>query len=144
MQTTQNILTKLLKLSICAVLTLGATCLAQDKKADPTGKWMWTVPGRNGGPDRTNTVTLKLDGEKVTGKVTSPTRDGTRDTDIEEGKLKGDEVSFTVTSDFNGNKMSRKYSGTVTADSIKGKIEFERNGEPQKRDWEAKKVTDKK
>jgi hypothetical protein len=32
----------------------------------------------------------------------------------------------------------------VTADAIKGKIESERNGQPQSRDWEAKRVTEKK
>lgn len=34
--------------------------------------------------------------------------------------------------------MTTKYSGTVTADTIKGKAESERNGQPQSRDWEAK------
>jgi len=34
--------------------------------------------------------------------------------------------------------MVQNYTGKVTAESIKGKIEFERNGEKQSRDWEAK------
>jgi hypothetical protein len=40
--------------------------------------------------------------------------------------------------------MTSKYNGKVTADSIKGKTEFERNGETQSRDWEAKKSTETK
>jgi hypothetical protein len=42
-----------------------------------------------------------------------------------------------VTREFNGNKMVQNYTGKVSADTIKGKIEFERNGEKQSRDWEA-------
>ena len=66
-------------------------------------------------------------------------RDGgaARETEITEGKIKGNEVSFTVVREFNGNKMTSKYTGKVTADVIKGKMEFERNGETQSRDWEA-------
>ena len=86
---------------------------------------------------------LKLEGEKVTGTLTSPGRQGGTPTDtaIEAGKMAADEVSFTVTREFNGNKMVSKYSGKVTADSIKGKISFDRNGEAVSRDWEAKKDT---
>ena len=35
--------------------------------------------------------------------------------------------------------MVIKYSGKVSGDTITGKSESERNGEPQKRDWVAKK-----
>src|SRR4249920_3466076 len=97
---------------------------ADDKKSDPTGTWTWTTPGRNGGPDRKSTLKLKLDGEKLTGTVTSPGRQGGQATDtaIEDSKLKGDEISFKVTREFNGNKFIAKYNGKVGADSIKGKI----------------------
>ena len=86
------------------------------------------------------TLTLKADGEKLTGTLTSPGRQGGEPTktEISEGKVKADEVSFSVTREFNGNKMTSKYSGKVTADTIKGKTESERNGETQSRDWEAK------
>lgn len=40
--------------------------------------------------------------------------------------------------------MVQKYSGKLTADAIKGKIAFERNGEAQSRDWEAKREAAKK
>jgi hypothetical protein len=91
------------------------------------------------------TLKLKVDGEKLTGTLSSPGRDGqTTETKIAEGKVKGEEVSFTVTREFNGNKMVSKYNGKVSADAIKGKIESERNGTPQSRDWEAKRVTETK
>ena len=128
-----------------ALLALGAVAQAQEKKVDPTGKWTWTTPGRNGGPDRTSTLELKLQGEKLTGKMISPAR-GTqppRETEITDAKLKGEEISFTLVREFNGNKMTSKYTGKLSADSIKGKIEFERNGETQSRDWEAKREVKK-
>jgi hypothetical protein len=113
---------------------------AQDKKVDPTGTYIWTQAGRNGGPDRTNTLVLKLDGDKLTGKLSAPGRGGApaADVSITDGKLAGAAVSFSVVREFNGNSMTNQYSGTLTDGVIKGKIEMERNGQPQTRDWEAK------
>jgi hypothetical protein len=139
-----NNLTSIIKFGFCAILALGflAETKAQDKKVD--GTWAWTMPGRNGGPERKMTLKLKTEGDKVTGTLTSPGRDGaTTETKIEDAKLKGDEISFTVTREFNGNKMVSKYTGKV-GETIKGKIEFERNGETQSRDWEAKRATETK
>lgn len=92
------------------------------------------------------TLKLKAEGEKLTGKITSPGRQGGDPVEIEikDGKIKGDEVSFTVTREVNGNTFKSKYNGKVTADAIKGKMEFERNGETQSRDWEAKREAEKK
>lgn len=86
------------------------------------------------------TLKLKVDSEKLTGSLTSPGRQGGDPvkTEISDGKVKGDEISFSIMREFNGNKMTIKYSGKVTADTIKGKTESERNGQPQSRDWEAK------
>lgn len=129
-----------LKLSAVAVLALGLIPSARAADKDPSGTWTWTTPGRNGGPDRKSTLTLKADGEKLTGSVKTPGRQGNEvETPIEEGKVKNGEVSFTVTREFNGNKFVSKYSGKVEGDSIKGKIEFDRNGQTNTRDWEAKK-----
>jgi len=134
---------KLIKLTqtlLGGLLLLGSITLAQadDKKVDPSGSWQWTMPGRNGGPDRTNTLVLKLDGDKLTGKLAMPGRNGTtNETDIADAKLAGAQVSFTVVRAFNGNTMTNKYSGTVADGAIKGTIEFNRNGDAQTRDWEA-------
>jgi hypothetical protein len=145
MKSTQNALPSLIKVAACAILALGAVAQAQDKKADPTGTWTWSTPGRNGGPERKSTLKLKLEGEKVTGTLTAPGRGGeSSDVAISAGKLKGDEISFDVTREVNGNKFTAKYNGKISGDSIKGKIETERNGQTQSRDWEAKRGTEKK
>jgi len=125
-------------LGLCLLAT--ATAIAEDTKVDPTGKWTWTMPGRNGGPDRKSTLDLKVDGAKVTGKISSPGRDGqATETEIADGKLKDGELSFSVTREWNGNKMTAKYNGKVAAEKITGKISIDRNGEAMTRDWEAKK-----
>jgi hypothetical protein len=143
MQLKMNRLANLATFALCAIFTLGlvAEIKAQDKKADPTGTWTWTRPGRNGGPDRKITLQLKLQGDKLTGKVTSPGRNGeSQDTEIKDGKVKGDEVSFTVVREFNGNTMTSKYNGKVSDNTIKGKISMEGGNNSRTMDWEAKKA----
>ena len=115
------------------------------KKADPSGNWTWTTPGRNGGSDRKMSLKLKVEGDKVTGTLMTPGQGGEEmKSEIENGKIKGDEISFSVTREFNGNKRTMKYNGKVSGDAIKGKTEFERNGETQSRDWEAKRAPEAK
>jgi hypothetical protein len=142
----RTLLTSLLTTLTCTVLAWTTVAQAQEKKADPNGTWTWSMPGRDGAPARVTTLKLKAEGDKLTGTVSSPGRQGAepRQTAIENGKVKGDEISFGVTREFNGNKMTQKFNGKVSGDSIKGKIEFERNGETQSRDWEAKRATEKK
>ena len=61
MKTKPNVLTAVIKLTAGAALLLALAAQADetnttagttDKKSDPTGAWTWTVPARNGGPDR--------------------------------------------------------------------------------------------
>ena len=137
----------LAKVVTFALLVFGAVAQiqAEDKKVDPTGTWTWTTPGRNGGPDRKMTLKLKAEGDKVTGTLTAPGRQGqTSDTKIEEGKLKRDEISFNVSREVQGNTVIAKYNGKISGDTIKGKIETERGGNTNSRDWEAKREAEKK
>lgn len=136
---------KFIKTLVGAIFVTGLLIQAkadetQVKSVDPTGSYIWTMPGRNGGPDRTNTLVLKLDGDKLTGKIMSLRRNGqTNSIDIVDGKVTGTEVSFLVVRTYNDNTFTNKYAGTVSDTSIKGKSEFTRDGETQSRDWEAKK-----
>jgi hypothetical protein len=131
---------KFAKIMLGTILVLGATIQVQadDKKVDPTGTYQWVMPGRNGGPDRTNSLALKLEGDTLTGKLTSPGRGGhATETTINDAKLTGADVSFTVVRTFNDNTFTNTYTGTITNGTIKGKIEFVRDGETQSRDWKA-------
>jgi hypothetical protein len=139
-----NKYTSLSSLALSVLLALGFLAeagAAEAGKTDPSGTWSWVVKGRQG-RDRTVTAKFKVSGDKLTGTVSAPGRDGqTSDTDISDGKVKGDEISFSTVREVNGNKMTTKYSGKVSDDAIKGKMEFDRNGEPVSRDWEAKRGT---
>ena len=123
---------------MCLILALGVLARAEDKKTDPTGTWKWSFTTANG-QTREATLKLKLDGEKLTGTISG--RGG--ETAIAEAKLKGEDISFQVTREFNGNKVTTKYNGKISGDSIKGKMEFERDGQAQSRDWEAKRESAK-
>jgi len=129
----QRILAPLIQITVCLLLATAINTNAQDKKADPNGTWKWSQTGQNG-QARESTLKLKLEGDKLTGSMSG--RGG--DTAIEKAKIKEDEVSFSITREFNGNKFTAKYSGKLSGDSIKGKIETERNGQSRSRDWEAK------
>jgi hypothetical protein len=65
-----------------------------------------------------------------------------QETAIQEGKCKDCEVSFTVVRERNGQKMTSKFTGKLSVDTIKGKRESQRDGQTQSRDWEAKRVKD--
>jgi hypothetical protein len=102
-------------------------------KADPTGTWKWTFNAN--GQNRDVTLKLKLDGDKLTGKISG--RDNT-ETDIADATFKESEVSFSVTRERNGQKFTTKYKGKLDGDTIKGKSERERDGQTTSTDWEAK------
>ncbi len=100
---------KTMFLSMCLTLTLAALAFA----ADVTGKWTAQVPGR-GGQTAENTFNLKVEGDKLTGTITSPQGESA----IADGKVTGDDISFTVTREFNGNSFKMVYKGKVKGDEI--------------------------
>jgi hypothetical protein len=73
--------------------------------ADFNGKWTAEVQGRNG--TQTMTFDFKVSGSALTGKVS--TQRG--DSDISDGKVDGDNISFTQTMSMNGNDMKVTYTG---------------------------------
>ena len=120
---------------------VSASAGADDKtKADPTGTWKWSVKGQ-GGQTFETTLKLKMKDGKLTGHIIG--RDD-KEVEIKDAKFKDGEISFQVTREFNGQEVTIKYKGKVEKDTIKGKTEFERNGEKRERDWEAKRKKDKK
>jgi hypothetical protein len=142
MQLKRKSLFSVAQLVTCALLALGtATFIYAQAKIDPSGTWQWVIQARNGaGPSRTNTLVLKVEGEKLTGTLTTPgPRGNNLEAKIENGTFKGEEVAFSVTRKFGTNELTTKYSGKVTADTIKGKAEIKRGEETRSRDWEAKK-----
>jgi rhodanese-related sulfurtransferase len=122
-----------------AILFIGSAA----QGSDTDGNWIWTTPGRNGGAPRESVLSLKTDGSTLTGKISSPGRDGRpADTQIADGKADGNAISFDVIRIFNGNTNKTAYSGTLANGQITGTIQTVRNGEAQSRDWTAKNAGD--
>jgi hypothetical protein len=118
--------------AVAAVVMLGCWAGLVRGADDPTGTWKWETEVN--GQKRESTLKLKLDGDKLTGASVR----GDQETAIEEPTFKDGTVSFKITRDRNGVKTIRKYSGKLDGDTIKGKIETERDGQTQTADWEAK------
>jgi hypothetical protein len=141
----QRILNRALQAFACLALLITLNTNSQAGPAD--GTWTWTQPGRNGQPDRTSTLTLKTEGDKLTGAISAMGRQNTpNEIKITDGKITGDEVSFKVTRERQGNTFTQKYTGKVSGDTIKGKVSSTTpSGEERTTDWEAKKkAADKK
>src|SRR5262249_44796808 len=83
--------------------------------ADATGKWTAQVPGR-GGNTTEQTFTLKADGAKLTGTLAGGQGGEVQITD---GKVSGDDISFVVMRNFNGNDIKIVFKGKVSATEIK-------------------------
>ena len=96
------------------VLALMAIFSLAIMAADASGVWKASIETPNGAME--NTFTLKVDGEKLTGTVTmGQMGDGA----ISDGKVDGDNVSFAVVREFNGNQFRIDYKGKVAGDEMK-------------------------
>ena len=122
-------------LAVVCVVAFGSLAVADDK-ASPTGTWKYTTNAN--GTELEVTMKLKAEGDKVTGTVS------VMDTEIkiEDGKIKDGEVSFKIVREAGGNKFEIKYKGKVSGDTFKGKRELERDGQPNVREFEAKRSKD--
>src|SRR5579863_4373019 len=82
--------------------------------ADITGTWKGTAETQAGSVERT--FVFKVEGTKLTGETTS---DRFGKSTINDGKIDGDNLSFTITINFNGNEAKANYKGKVSGDTIK-------------------------
>jgi len=90
------------------VLFLGVPAFA----TDVTGTWSGTVS--MGDDQITLTYNFKQEGDKVTGFVNTPGGD----LQLNDGKVEGDKLSFTVTFEMNGNKSKFLATGAIKGEEI--------------------------
>src|SRR5436190_24079407 len=107
----------------CAAWVMAVFCAAavsaQNSKIDVTGKWTFTVQTDAG--SGTPTVTLKQDGEKLTGHYSSQ---NLGEADLT-GSVKGQEIKFTFNVDAQGTSLTVTYTGTIESkDSMKGSVDL--------------------
>ncbi len=92
--------------------------------ANVTGKWIFTVETSAG--SGMPTVTLKQDGEKLTGHYSSQ---NFGEVDLA-GTVKGAAITFMFGADVQGTHLDVTYSGTIEGkDSMKGKVNLGGLGE---------------
>ena len=80
--------------------------------ADIDGVWTATFDTQIG--EQHYTYTLKADGEKLTGTA----KNDMGETKIEDGVIKGNDLSFTENLNFQGQPITIKYKGTLDGDQI--------------------------
>jgi hypothetical protein len=103
------------KLGLTALLFVFGSVAAL--AADFNGKWNAQVQGRNG--MQTLLFDFHVDGSTLTGTITTPRGA----TDISNGKVDGDTLTFDQVLNFNGNSFTISYTGKAAAD---GTIQFTR------------------
>jgi hypothetical protein len=94
---------------VILVLGLAISALA----ADISGQWTATFNTQVG--EQHYVYTFKVDGEKLTG--TAKSDNGT--VEIQNGTVKGDDVSFVENLDYQGQKLAISYIGKISGDEIK-------------------------
>jgi hypothetical protein len=111
-----------------AALTLSFSVLTSPLFAadhNLAGTWKASFTTQNGQTIE-STLKLKQDGEKLSGVVIG--RNG-NETPLEDIALAGDQVSFKLTRERNGEKVTTKVLAKVTGDELKGKLESNYGGE---------------
>jgi hypothetical protein len=103
-----------MKRTIVLASILTAIFVAAALAADISGTWKGTADF--GGQSIERTFVFKVDGTKLTGETTS---DLLGKSTIEEGKIDGANISFTITGNLQGNAMKITYKGKVSGDTIK-------------------------
>src|SRR5262249_7691679 len=96
--------------SIAVLLMVSLTAVA----ADVDGKWTGTVQTPMG--DLPVAFTFKADGATLTGSTTG--FDGA-EVPIQDGKIDGNTITFSVTFDFGGMPLMLSYKGIVSPEEIK-------------------------
>jgi hypothetical protein len=125
-------------LSVAMILVLGGAAQAQDKKTDPVGTWKCEY--EIGSQKRTSTLTVKKDGDKLSGTMTWPDQ---KETELKDLKQKDDTLTFSAVRKFMGSEIPIDYTLTLDGDKLKGKgsstfggqkQEFEITGTREKKD----------
>ena len=109
-----------MKWLLCLMAVFAFTASA----ADISGNWKGTAETPNGMIERT--FVFKVDGHKLTGETTSNTLGKSA---IEDGKVDGDDVSFSLTVKMQGSEAKVSYKGKVEGDTIRFTVEVQGFGQ---------------
>ena len=125
-------------LSAALVFALCGLASAEGEKADPVETWKCEY--EIGGQQRTSTLTIKKDGDKLAGTMSWPDQ---KETNLKDLKLKDGTLTFSAVRKIMDNEIPIEYKLTLDADKLKGngaaefggqKQEFDINGKREKKD----------
>jgi hypothetical protein len=103
-----------MKLRILSLIALLGVFSFVAAAADPSGTYKAEMPGRNGAT-QTITITLKADGNALTGNIAN----ARGEMPISDGKVDGDNISFSQKMNMQGNEIVMKWKGKVDGDTLK-------------------------
>jgi hypothetical protein len=125
-------------LSAALVLGICGLAVAKDEKADPVGTWKCEY--KIGDQQRTATLTIKKDGDKLAGTMSWPDQ---KETNVKDLKLKNGTLTFSAVRKIMDNEITVEYKLTIDGDKLKGKgaaefgdqkQEFDIDGKREKKD----------
>ena len=85
--------------------------------ADVAGKWIGQVPAAQGQAESVITFIFKVDGDNLTGTINNSQQPG--DVELKEGKVTGDDITFSLTRNIGGTDMKVVWKGKIAGDEIK-------------------------
>jgi hypothetical protein len=124
----------IMKAILSMALTLGVCGLAGavgGGVADPVGTWKCEY--EIGGQQRTSTLTIKKDGDKIAGMMSWPDQ---KETKLKDLKLKDGTLTFSAVRKIMDNEITVAYKLKIDGNQLKGKGAAEFGGE--KLEWDIK------
>ena len=106
-------------LVLALVLGLCGVARARDEKAEPVGTWKCAYA--IGDLQRTATLTITKDGDKLAGTITWPDQ---KDAKLKDVKLKDGELTFSAERVVGDNKLTVEYKFAINGDTLKGKAQW--------------------
>jgi hypothetical protein len=123
-----------MKAILSMALVLGVCGLAgAADKVDPVGTWKCEY--KIGDQERTSTLTIKKDGDKLAGTMSWPDQ---KETSLKDLKLKDGTLTFSAVRKLMDNEITVEYTLKIDGDKLKGKGAAEFMGNKQEFDIEGK------
>ncbi|MBM3823754.1 MAG: hypothetical protein FJ404_12855 [Verrucomicrobia bacterium] len=110
-----------------------ATAAEPDPSATPVGiwKWGWSTPA---GQVVDMTLRVRADGTNYSGYILGRNN---KQIPIQKFSFTPPNLAFEVPREVHGHKSMARYQGELKEHRLAGRMEFERDGEPRQREWNA-------
>lgn len=130
---TEEMMAKVRLIGLMAMTLIVCGLAVAATQADPVGTWKCEY--NIGDQKRTSTLTIKKDGDKLTGTMSWPDQ---KEAPLKDVKSKDGELMFSAVREVGGNSFQVEYKFTVSGDALKGKGTLDAGGEKRDFDIEGK------